>query len=128
MSKVFPGITKLIKENSVSQLFSCNVGIPYRGKDRFNPPIPFTMDVYIVENPGDSSTRVPEGDTYSSKILLFGLNPISVFAPIPPLSEYVTFGFVDTNFTLVYNLRMYRIVSQKHVNDLYYAWTGDFSA
>jgi hypothetical protein len=127
MSKLLPGITKLIAENSKSQIFTCNIGIPYEGKDRFTPPIPFPMNVYINEEPGDWGERLDTGDTYYSLLRVFSLKPISVLAPITPIAKIVTFGFLDVNFTLLYNLKTYRIISQKHINNQYYVMKAELS-
>jgi hypothetical protein len=122
----FSGIEGLIKRNSEQRIFTCNVGIPYKGKDRFVVPVPFPMDVYIHEEPGDTMVRLPKGDDFNSLIKIFSLKPIGVPVP-PPISDVVTFGFLDSNFTLIYNLRLYRIISQKHINNQYYVMTGENS-
>jgi hypothetical protein len=119
----FIGVENLIKNNTVHQLCSAMVSIPYRGKETYSVPIPFYIDAYIYEMPGDSAQKTPRGDVYTSKLLLYSLKPISV----PYLLEEITFGFLNTTFSFTYNYRVYHIMTQKHLNNQYYVWEALFS-
>jgi hypothetical protein len=126
MSYDLAEIKSIIRELSTSQAFTCNVGIPWNGKDQFVAPIPFFMQMYRVQNIGDFSWREPEGETYGSEIILYSIDPISVFGGTT-IGKYITFGFIDTTFTVLAEERTYRVVAQRKVYDAYYVIKGRLS-
>lgn len=118
-------IKKLIKRKSKEYTCTMNIAVPIRGKDQIGVPIPFKMNFYIVENRGDWSWREPAGDSYDTEITIYSLSPISVLSET--LKETITFGFLNSNFTLIYKARTYRITEQRCVNEDYYVMKGTLS-
>jgi hypothetical protein len=130
MTVSLENIIDLIRRESKSYLFTCNAEVNVKGKGMI-VPIPFPFDAYIVEQPGDYLTRVPEGDFYQSEIKIFTLKDISVMGPIGIPEKLITFGFLNTNFTVTTTNtlipRMYRILSRRSVADQYFVYRGGLS-
>lgn len=87
MNNLLPGIKDLIVRLSKPQTFTCNVGIPYKGKDRFIAPIPLKLDAYITEMPGDTMQRTAEGDTYNSRLRIYSLKQLAIEIPVGESGE-----------------------------------------
>lgn len=133
------GIERLIAKHVSKRIGSMNIAVPIKGKDRVSAPIPFNFECYLVERLGDTGFRTPEGDTYDSSVTLFSLNPIAVpYLTIndklpPEISNEIndttvfTFGFLNCNFSLWYENKFYRIVSQRKVYNTYYVLRGELS-
>ena len=146
------GLRNLIKHNSTDRICSMNVAVPMYGKDRVTAPIPFKFFCYLSEKPGDIGWRTTEGDTYDSSVYLYSLKELAV--PIVTLRKNLesmdiseseseiteqilanyddttifTFGFVNCNFSMYYNYKFYRFVSQRKVYNDYYVLKGELSA
>ena len=87
------------------------------------------MDAYVVHKEGDSENKDKQGGYYDSSIDIYLLKPLSVLSTVPPLGEYLTFGFFNTEFWCVWELKRYQIISQRAVKDvsakpLYYVLKG----
>jgi hypothetical protein len=123
-------IIDLIRRESKTYLFTCNVEANVKGKGMI-VPIPFPFDALVVEQGGDYLTRLPEGDFYQSGLHIYTLKDISVMGAIGVLEKLITFGFPNTNFTVTTTNtlipRMYRILSRRSVEDQYFVYRGGLS-
>jgi hypothetical protein len=116
MSK-FTGIVNLIKKEASSLSFTCNLSVSIKGKDSI-VTIPFFMDAYIVHNLGESEKKSIQGGTYDSSIDIYLLKPISVLSTVTTVGEYLTFGFLNTEFWCLLELKRYQIISQREIKDI----------
>lgn len=118
------GIRGLIINKSVKHTFYANIAAPFKGKDIESPVLlPFSHKSYILTpTKGLNFFNTIHGNTYEGFIEIYTIKKLTF--KLAGFDTLLTFGFLNLTFFVYFQHVIYKIISEKTINNDYVKYTA----